>query len=124
MRAAILATDDRPREEITVPWDTGGAPVFARALSIGSWQRWLVGNGNVTVTGKMMAEIVCESLVTEDGERIFQPSDSKALLERNSETVMEICAVVMRLSGLANEEDAGDVAEDFGQARSGATSSA
>ena len=75
-------------------------------MSIGAWSRYLVGDGEVKVTGEMMAGIVCESLVDEDGRRIFKPADASKLLEKNATTVQAICAVVMRLSKLDGSDEA------------------
>ena len=119
LRAAILADDDRPREAVDVPWPTNGEKVYARAMSIGAWSKYLVGDGEVKVTGDMMAGIVCESLVDEDGRRIFKGSDASRLLEKNAETVMAICAVVMRLSKLDGSSEVDFASAQPSEASSG-----
>jgi hypothetical protein len=115
LRTAILADDDRPREPVDVPWNTNGTKLYARALSIGAWGKWLTADVQ-TLGPKVMAEIVCESLVDEDGQRIFHDRDAKALLEKNAIVVKDICEMVMRLSGLDVDEER---EEDFGTAQPG-----
>ena len=103
LRSRVLDADDRPREQVEVPWDVG-EPLYVRALSIADYRRFLNAQEDIELTPKLMTEIVCETLVTADGERILKPSDAPKLGEKNAQVITALANTAMRLSGLLDDE--------------------
>lgn len=122
IRSAILGADDIYREPLAVevPWDLGGDKLYVRALTFGDIKPWL-HDGDLTVSGSVMAKMVVRALVTEDGERIFTDKDATALGEKDHRLVTQIFSEVMRISGLSTA-GAEAVEADFDPARNGAPS--
>lgn len=121
LRAAILASDDLPREPVEVPWVD--EKLFIRGMSANDKDAWMVlhmPDGEAFRWGEhATADLVAKCLVTEDGERIFTDADIEQLGNKNGQTLAELHRTAMRLSGIdAAEEEV--VAEGFGNAQSGA----
>lgn len=116
LRDRILTADDLPREPADVPWDLDGEKVYVRALAFADYQP-LLRDGEIRIDGEVMADLVCRTLVTEDGERILSNSDVEALAAKNAQAIIRLFTQVMRLSGL-NDEGAREVTTHFGEARS------
>lgn len=120
MRAAILASDDLPREPIDVPWSLGDGKAYVRGLTAAEKDRWVartMPDGEFTWTNNMTAELVVATLVDEDGERIFSDDDAEAVGRKGAATLTRIFGVAMRLSGLS-EEGAAEIDADFSEAQS------
>lgn len=125
IRAAILASDDLPREPVDVPWETGGAKVYIRGMTSTEKDAWIArtmpDGGTFRWTPNLTAELVVKTLVDEDGERIFTDADAPALGGKGAPALGALFAVAMRLSGL--QEDEVEVVEaDLGTAPAGPSS--
>ena len=108
LRAAILSSDDLPREPVDVPWDLGGAKLFIRGLSSTEKDRWVsrtMPDGEFRWSTNLTAELVCMTLVDEDGERVFTDEDAGALGRKGATTLAALFAVAMRLSGMSEETE-------------------
>jgi len=106
LRAAILGTNDLPREPVQVPWDLGGQKLFIRGLTASEKDAWVartMPNGEFAWTNNLTAELVCATLVDENGERIFADDDAVALGKKGAATLALLFAVAMRLSGMSAE---------------------
>jgi hypothetical protein len=123
LRAAISSADDLPREPVDVPWID--EKVYIRGLSADEKDEWYARNmpdGEFRWRSGLTSSLLVKTLVTEDGERIFDDEDA-AMLGRKSATVLsELMTVAMRLSGLSEETEVA-VEEDFGAAQGAASSS-
>jgi hypothetical protein len=125
IRAAILGSDDLPREPVDVPWDLGGTKLFVRGLTAAEKDRWVartMPDGDFHWTNNLTAELVVATLVTEDGERVFEDSDAAELGRKGAATLSMLFGVAMRLSGLS-EEAVGEIEADFGTGQSAPSSS-
>ncbi len=115
-RAALLAAQDIPIEEIEVPeWGTW---VRIRALT-GAERDTFEGeitrrNGkSIEVNVRnIRARLVAMSMVDETGARIFGVQDIEALGEKSAKALDRIFSVAQRLSGL-RDEDVQELAENF-----------
>lgn len=120
LRAAILGSDDLPREPVDVPWELNGGKVYVQALTAHQkdWYLAQAFEGNKRVwSDNLTAEFCVKVLVTETGERIFTDEDAKQLGSKSSETLDKVSEIALRLSGM-NKEAAKKIAEDFGLAQS------
>ena len=113
LRDQILEADDLPREMVDVPWDLGNVRLFIRGLTASEKDRWVartMPNGEFAWTNNLTAELVCSTLVDEDGQRIFTDEDAAALGTKGAAVLSKLFAVAMRLSGLSE-----DTAEELEQ---------
>jgi hypothetical protein len=122
-RAAILASDDLPREPVDVPWPM--EKVYVRALRASERDEYVaktMKTGDFAWTDDLTASLLVKVIVTEDGERIFSDADSGELGQKAAPTLSKLFKVAMRLSGM-DEEGAKAIKVDFGPAQSGASDS-
>lgn len=124
IRSAIFAADDLPREPVEVPWLD--EKLYVRGLTAAEKDAWVartMPDGEFAWTNNLTAELVAATLVTEDGSRIFDDDDAIELGTKGTATLSMLFGVAMRLSGLSEEAGA-EIEADFGNARSGGSSSA
>jgi len=124
-RAAILASDDLPREPVDVPWEMGGAKLYVRALRANERDEYVaktMKTGDFAWTSDLTASLLVKVIVTEDGERIFTDADAEELGRKAAPTMSKLFKVAMRLSGM-DEEGAEAIKADFGPAQNGASDS-
>jgi hypothetical protein len=120
LRAAILASDDLPREAVDVPWDLGGAKLYVRGLTGTEKDRWVartMPSGEFAWTNNLTAELVAMTLVDEDGVRVFTDDDADAVGRKGAATLSMLFEVAMRLSGLS-ENTAEVVEQSFANGQS------
>lgn len=123
IRAKITASDDLPREPVDVPWLD--EKIYVRGLSGDEKDEWYARNmpdGDFRWRSGLTASLLVKTLVTEDGERIFDDNETDVLGRKSAAVLSELMAVAMRLSGL-NEETEVAVEEGFGNAQDGASTS-
>ena len=127
-RDAILGADDRRTEDVEVPeW---GGTVRVRGLSGTERDAYeasivrLKGDGSQTFTlQNARARLVSLCACDEDGERIFTDKDVNELGRKSAVALERVFDAARRVSGLS--EDASEkAAGDFGDAPSGASTSA
>lgn len=126
IRAAILGSDDLPREAVDVPWELSGEKVYVQALTAKQkdWYLAQAFQGDKRVWGdNVTAEFLVKVIVTEKGERIFTDEDAEKLGEKSSEVLDKLSEIALRLSGM-NKEGAKKIAEDFTLAQSDGSVSA
>jgi hypothetical protein len=126
LKAAILGADDLPREPVDVPWDLGGPKLFVRGLTASEKDAWVartMPGGEFAWTNNLTAELVCATLVDEDGERVFADEDAAALGKKGAATLSALFAVAMRLSGLSEDTEE-QVEADFANGQSLASTTA
>jgi hypothetical protein len=122
LRAAILASDDLPREPFDVPWNTGGTKLYVRGLTAAEKDGWYaeaMPDGDFRWSENMTASIVVKCLVTEDGEPVLEPGDVEAMGRKSSVVLGEIRDKVLELSGLTEEAAADFVGAPIGRSTSG-----
>ena len=96
-RAAILAAEDRPTEEVEVP-EWGGHTVRIARWSVAT--QWRVSRAAADDTrGQLLALVVALSLVDERGERLFSDEDLPTLMEKNFRALERIATAAMRWNG-------------------------
>ena len=126
-RDTILGADRRT-EDVDVPeW---GGTVRVRGLSgteRDAYEATIVrvrGDGSQEFTlANARARLVALTACDENGERIFTDKDVTALGKKSATALERVYDVARRVSGLATE-DVDKAAEDFGDAPSGASTSA
>lgn len=124
LRAAITSADDLPREPVEVPWTD--EKLYVRGLSADEKDEWYARNmpdGEFRWRSGLTSSLLVKTLVTEDGERIFEDSDADALGRKSATVLSELMTVAMRLSGLSEETEVA-AEEGFSNAQDGASSSA
>lgn len=110
-RDQILNADDLTREKVDVPeWDL---TAWVRTLTSNERDRFEAGMLDDAKAGKLnlrnlRARLVVESLVDEDGQKIFKASDAEALGAKSAAALQRLFNVAQRLSGFS-ETDAGDL---------------
>jgi hypothetical protein len=127
-REEILGADDRKTEDVAVPeW---GGSVRVRSMSgkeRDAYEAGIVqmrGDGSRKVTlENVRARLVSLTVVGEDGERLFSESDIGKLGEKSAAALERVFDSARKLSGLS-DEDVEELAEDFGDAPNGASTSA
>jgi hypothetical protein len=126
-RDAILGAEDRKTEDVPVPeW---GGEVRVRSLSGAerdAYEAHIVqvkADGSRTLNVKnVRAKLVSLSVVDEDGGRLFSDDDAEALGEKSAAALDRVFDAARRLSGLS-EDDIEELAEGFGDAPSGGSTS-
>lgn len=131
-RDLILKADDIHAEEVRVPeWadpETGADTVLVRGLTgreRDEYETAMVerrGKQYVPNPVNVRARLVVRCVVGEDGQRLFADGDADELGAKSGAAVNRVYAVAARLSGLS-DEDAEELAENFGITRSGFSSS-
>lgn len=126
-RDQILSASDRPTEEVSVPeW---GGTVLVRALS--GAERDAYESGIVTVSNSgtqrvnlanLRARLVAMACVDAEGKRLFSDEDAAALGDKSAAALERVFDAARRLSGLT-EGDVEELAEGFGDAPSGGSTS-
>lgn len=116
----ILAKQDLPKEIVSVPeW---GGEVYIRALSAGELDRYQTsmlqqrhGKSQDVNLENIRSKLVVLTAVDEDGNRLFDDRDAKALSEKSGAAINKLFTVAQRLSGISNQEVtemAGELAAD------------
>jgi hypothetical protein len=111
LRAAILGADDLPREAVEA-WDQ---KLYVRGLTGAEKDRWVartMPTGDFAWTNNLTAELVCSTLITEDGERVFSDDDAEAVGQKDAVTLSKLFNVAMRLSGMSEDTEE-EVERDF-----------
>jgi hypothetical protein len=127
-REQIIEAADRKTEDVDVPeW---GGTVRVRALSgteRDAYEAGIVqlrGDGTKIVNLKnLRGRLVSLSCVDENGARIFTDEDAIALGDKSAAALERVFDAARRLSGLS-EDDVEELAEGFGGAPSGGSTSA
>lgn len=123
IRAAILGSDDLPREPVDVPWKLNGTKLYVRALRANEKDEYYaetMKTGEFVWKAGLTATLLVKVIVTEDGERVFSDADAEALGGKEAGALSDLFAVAMRLSGMT-EAGAEAIRTDFGPAQSGAS---
>jgi hypothetical protein len=122
IRAAILSSEDYPREPADQPWVD--EKLWVRGISANDKDMWVqahMPDGESFVWGEhATAELVARTLITEDGERVFTDEDIEALGTRDGRTLSALFQQAMRLSGMDGAEE---IEAAFSGAPNGASSS-
>lgn len=127
-RDAILGADDRPLETIHVPeW---GGDVCVRGLTGAERDAYEAsitsprpdGRQHINVQNLRARLVVLACVDPATGERLFRDDDAAALGGKSASAVDRVFSVARRMSGLA-EGDVEEMAEGFGSARSGDSTS-
>ena len=121
-RAQILEAEDLGSEVVPVPeW---GGSVLVRGLTgrerdlfEASIVRMREGGVSASLEN-IRARLVSMTVIDEDGCRLFDDRDVRALGEKSGSVLDRLFDVARRLSGMT-EADVNAIAEDFGDARSG-----
>jgi hypothetical protein len=127
-REQIIGADDRKTEDVAVPeW---GGSVRVRALSGAERDAYeagivtLRGDGSKTVNLKnLRGRLVSLACVDEDGNRLFTDEDAIGLGDKSASALERVFDVARKLSGLS-DDDVEELAEGFGGAPSGGSTSA
>lgn len=126
-REAILGANDRKTEDVDVPeW---GGTVRVRALSGAERDAYEAGivtlraNGAKEINLKnLRGRLVSLSCIDEEGKRLFTDEDAIALGDRSAAALERVFDTARRLSGLT-EDDVEELAEGFGDAPNGGSTS-
>lgn len=108
LRAAILGSDDLPREPVDVPWDLGGEKLYIRGLTgdeKDAWMARMMPAGELKWAEGATADLVVRTLVDEDGERVFSNGDAKALGSKGAAILSPLFDKALRLSGLSEDTE-------------------
>ena len=122
-RAAILAQDDLRYEDLQIP-EWGGAWVRVRSMSASERDRFEAGtvqrNGREVTTNleNIRARLCIMCLVGEDGERLFDETDTFPLGGKSAAALQRVFEVAQRLNGL-REEDVNELAANFPNGQNG-----
>jgi len=115
-RNDILAKKDLPRELVSVPeWD---GEVYVRGLSAAELDRYQTsmlqqrGKNRVTNLENVRSKLVVLCAVDEDGKRLFEDGDMKALSEKSGSAVNRLFEVAQKLCGLGSD-DVAEMAEEM-----------
>lgn len=125
IRAAILGSDDLPREPADVPWELGGDKLYVRSLSADEKDAYVartMPSGEFRWTEHLTAALLVNVIVTEDGDRVFADNDIAALGRKDAGTLSRLFKQAMRLSGM-DEEAVQEIEQGFTQAQSDASGS-
>jgi len=126
LREAILSADDLPRESVECPeW---GETLLVRTLT--GAERDTFENSVVQASrGKgidlrgLKVKLVQLTLVTEDGEQLFESGDQLLLNGKSSRVIDRIFQVAQRLNGLS-AEDADEMVGNSGSDQNASSGSA
>ncbi len=126
LREAILSADDQPRESVECPeW---GQTLLVRTLTgaerdtfENSVQQASRGKG-IDLRG-LKVKLVQLTLVTDDGEQVFESGDQLLLNGKSSRVIDRIFQVAQRLNGLS-AEDADEMVGNSGSDQSASSGSA
>jgi hypothetical protein len=109
-RDAILTSEDKAHEDVTVP-EWGGTVRVAGMTGAdrNSYQASMVvlgPNGSVQRLNMndQLAKLLSRCLVDENGDRLFSDKDIKALSAKSGAVLDRLGDVAMRLSGLRKED--------------------
>ena len=122
-RAAILAQDDLKYEDVLIP-EWGGAWVRVRSMSASERDRFEAGtvqrNGKEVTTNfeNIRARLCIMCLVNENGERLFDETDTFPLGGKSAAALQRVFEVAQRLNGL-REEDVNELAANFPNGQNG-----
>jgi len=122
-RAAILAQDDLKYEDVLIP-EWGGAWVRVRSMSASERDRFEAGtvqrNGREVTTNleNIRARLCIMCLVDENGERLFDETDTYPLGGKAAAALQRVFEVAQRLNGL-REEDVNELAVNFPAGQNG-----
>lgn len=124
---AIFSQDDSKTEDVSVPeW---GGTVRVRSLTGAERDDFeasmihQVGNTARANMRNMRAKLVSLSAINEDGSPLFAAADVIKLGQRSASALDRLFSSCQRLSGLG-EDDVKELAEGFGDAPNGASTSA
>ena len=127
-RDDILGSDDRRTVTVDVPEWGGG--VIVRAMS--GTERDSYEASMVTIKadgsrkfnlGNLRARLVCLTCVDVNGNRLFREDDIRELGEKSAAALERVFDAARKLSGLT-DDDVEELAEGFGDAPSGDSTSA
>jgi hypothetical protein len=126
-RDAILQAPDITTEDVAVP-EWGGT---VRVKGLNASERDAFEASSVTGKGKnqtlnlsnLRARLAALTIVNEDGETVFSPSDVKALGQKSAAPIDRIFEVASRLSGIS-ESDVEDLTGNSEPGQSDGSSSA
>lgn len=126
-RDQILGAEDRKSEDVPVPeW---GGEVRVRALSGAERDEYEAYIVTVTASGQkrvnlknLRGRLVSLACVDGEGNRLFSDEDALALGDKSAAALERVFDVARRLSGLS-DSDVEELAEGFGPAPSGASTS-
>ena len=115
-RDAILRADDTQYEVVDVP-EWGGS---VRIKGMTAYERDRFEDSIVEQKGgdvrvnhiNMRAKLLTMCIVDEDGNRIFNPDDIKALGKKSARAINRCMEVAQRLNGIS-EEDVAELTENF-----------
>lgn len=105
-RDAILAANDRRKEEVEVP-EWGGSVLVATmdGTTRDAWEQSLApapGSRKVDISN-IRARLVALCCVDEHGQRVFTDADAVELGRKSSTALTRVAEVAQRLNGLTNE---------------------
>lgn len=123
IRAAILGSDDLPREPADVPWDLGGEKIYVRSLSADEKDAYVartMPTGEFRWTEHLTAALLVTVIVTEDGDRVFADNDVAALGRKDAGTLSRLFKQAMRLASM-DEESVKELEQGLGIAQSDAS---
>jgi hypothetical protein len=107
LRDSILAADDSHRTKVDVPeW---GTSLYVRDMSGGERDQWeMVAFKDGKVSPEhFRAKLLVRCLCDEQGQRVFQDSDTEALSAKSATVLARLYEVAARVNGLTQ----GDVDE-------------
>jgi len=104
----ILAAQDRPYEDVEVPeW---GGRVRIRGLSGAerdAFEASMIGPDGKPSPQRFRnfrARLLAQTLVNEQGERLFSDADIKSLGEKSGDVLARLFEIAQRLSGLTRQD--------------------
>jgi hypothetical protein len=107
-REAIIKSDDRQKEVVSVPeW---GGDVIVRAMSseeLDSWEQWAVDQRQRwgdNICPNLRASLCVRCIVDEKGERVFGDGEVEILGRKSGAALDRIYAVAARLSGRTKQD--------------------
>jgi hypothetical protein len=124
LRSLILEAQDLPTEIVDVPeWDT---KVYVRGLTAEDMDVYIrdtTNEGQGFSWKNARALLVVRTVVDEAGERIFSDNDAGAVGAKSAQAVGKLFDVASKLCGFSREDQQG-LADTFGNAQTGNSSSA
>jgi len=104
-REAILNSDDLPRELVHVPeW---GGDVYVSTLNgtqRDAFEQSITGKKNKMNLDNVRARFAVLTLVDEQGNRLFEDGDAKALGEKSASALDRVFGVAQRLNGFSDSD--------------------
>jgi hypothetical protein len=102
--AEILDAEDRPALVVDVPeW---GGPVRIAMMSGTDVKQWRLRLDSRSPEDKddMVADLLVQTLINEQGTRLFEATDLKALMEKAAPILTRLFAAAMKHNRLGNTE--------------------